>query len=530
MKKNILIIYFVMLILLICPIIVNADWASCGVNLNEKKSYSKGDIITYDLGTMGVTSNTAINGFHYHIQYDSTILEVISEKNGGVGSYRGWEKKELGIIYPNNSKYHVVEVTVETEDKSKFVLPSEKNTTIYDFIKLGYVKFKVISDNVDSTKLTLIENFDNVVNYGYSAISYKMIYDYKNGEISKKYDSDNYLEVCYDKTSTRINIEKSAYLDKILINNVDIKNFDKNVYNYDLNYTTNKINISALAADGLKISGDIGEKTLNDGKNVFKIVVTTSSGNKNEYILNINYQNDKSDVNTLKSLSLSSGKINFKPETNEYNINVDYEIDKISIKSELTDNKATYVKDFGNRKVDLKVGKNVILVKVQSEKGNVNVYTLNVTRKQAANTSLIKKFNISGYDIDFDSDTKNYSLKVDSEVDKLDIEIVLGNKKSSYKISGNENLKNGSKVYIKVIDENEKEYVYIISIVKEIENIEIDADVNDNEIIVNNEPVKETKNMSNKDLIIISLIIAVIVVGVVFGISVLLNKKRNNYN
>lgn len=471
-RKNILLTILVWLGLLSSPLVVRADWAGCHMALNENRAYSDGEIITLDLGSKGVTSNQSISGFHYHILYDPEILEPIPYENNGVGSYHGWEKIYGSTIIQNGSRFKVREVDVLTNDKSKFLTSTSSDI----FVKLGYAKFKVKNTNQSSTTLTLKQTYEedsaNSFKSG-STSSYKYIwlYDPQTNEHYKLPNEDpeyDYQEPCFDTVTTYVNLYKKAYINNIIINNSVIKNYDKNVYTYNLTYTTKNINIEANTTDGYTISGDLGKKSLNYGNNVFKISVVSPTGDKKEYTLNINYPDNRSNVSTLKSLTLSAGNIDFKPEINSYSLEVDYEVEKITINSELNNSKSFYVKDFGNREVNLEVGNNEILIKVQSEKGTVSVYTLNVIRKEATNTCDIKDLKIDGYNINFNTEKTNYTLEIDYKLDKLNINVSLINEESNYKIMGNENLTNGSKITIKVTDKNNKEKDYFINIIKDI--------------------------------------------------------------
>lgn len=469
--KNEIITFLVGLGLLSSPLVVRGESSGCYMALNDNKSYSEGEIVTLDLGSKGVTHNQSISGFHYQIIYDPEVLEPISNSNGGAGSYHGWENIYVNILSEKSSRFNIREVDVLTNNKSKFLTSTSSDI----FVKLGYVKFKVKNTNQRSTALTLNQTYekDKANNFrNGSTSSYKNIwlYDSQTNEHYKFPEEDpfyDYQEPCEDTITTYVNLYKKAYINNIIINNSVIKNYDKEVYNYNLTYTTKSINIKANTVDGYNITGDLGTKTLNYGNNTFKLQVTSSTGDKKEYTLNINYPDNRSNINTLKSLTLSTGNIDFKPEQTIYDLEVDYDVDKILINSELTNSKSSYDKDYGNREVNLNVGKNEILIKVISEKGDINIYTINIVRKEATNTCDIKELNIEGYKLNFDTNINNYTLTIDYELNKLNMNIELVNNESSYKVIGNENLTNGSIITIKVTDKNSKEKAYYINIIKD---------------------------------------------------------------
>ena len=73
---------------------------------------------------------------------------------------------------------------------------------------------------------------------------------------------------------------------------------------------------------------------------------------------------------------------------------------------------------------------------------------------------------IKGYEIDFSRDIYEYTLKIGNE-DVLDITPVLEDNNSSYIITGNDKLVNGSVIKIKVITDENNEKVYTINILKD---------------------------------------------------------------
>lgn len=78
----------------------------------------------------------------------------------------------------------------------------------------------------------------------------------------------------------------------------------------------------------------------------------------------------------------------------------------------------------------------------------------------------LSNIEIKGYEIDFSRDVYEYTLKIGNE-DVLDITPVLEDNNSSYIISGNDKLVNGSVINIRVITEDNDEKVYTINILKD---------------------------------------------------------------
>lgn len=84
---------------------------------------------------------------------------------------------------------------------------------------------------------------------------------------------------------------------------------------------------------------------------------------------------------------------------------------------------------------------------------------------ETLNKPYLTDIKIDGYEISFSRDTLKYSLSINDE-DSLNIVPILEDSNSSYAISGNENLVNGSVINIHVVSEDGSTNDYIIEIVK----------------------------------------------------------------
>jgi len=245
-------------------------------------------------------------------------------------------------------------------------------------------------------------------------------------------------------------------------------NFNSNTTTYNVTVANDieKIKISSVltSSSSTYVSGyGNREVNLKEGLNVVLIKVKADNGNIKTYTLNITREKI---VNTLKTLTLSSCKINFNPNTTTYNVIVANDIEKIKISSTLTNSKSTYVSGYGNREVSLEEGLNVVLIKIKAENGNVNTYTLNI-RRETKEIIDIKFLNIENYNIDFSTENQEYTLKINNE-ENLNIEVILTTANATYEILNNNDLKNGSIIVINVLSsDNEIIKEYKINIEKD---------------------------------------------------------------
>lgn len=239
-------------------------------------------------------------------------------------------------------------------------------------------------------------------------------------------------------------------------------------YNVDVTKDIDKITISAVKNNETqKVTGVVKDYALKFGENKFTITVVAENGSSKDYVITVNRQDTRSTNNNLKSLEIEEGKLNkeFKSDVLEYQMKVLYDVTKLNIKYE-TEEEHAKVEVLGDVS-KLKEGENNITLKVTSEKGDVKEYKIIVTRLKEGETlgdnPDISEINIKGYDINFSKNKQVYSLKIDNEK-KLDIEIVLEDSTSSYKIVGNDNLKDGSIIKINTTskDGSTREYQIII--------------------------------------------------------------------
>ena len=504
MKNNKYLFEFAIAICLVLlfPKIAFANWADCHMQIEGSSQVNMGDNFILSLGSEGVTSGVDITGLHYVIEYYNDQVEPISVSNGGISSIYGWENISTKIQDTNSRvSYLIIDANTNIPDRYAY----------YSNLGMGYnkllnVQFKVKKDAIGGGTFVRLMPTELTAGHYYPTSN---LMSYKN----TIYNGENDVEPCVDSPKSSINFYKKAYLNSILIDNNEINNFDKNSDKYSISSSSKEITISAKSDNGYSISGDVGKKTLKDGSNTFVIKVTSPTNDIKNYTINVSYnvQKEKSKINTLKTLKLSAGEINFSSNLNNYNVEVEYDIDKIKIDSTLTDSKSSYIDGYGNREVELKDGTNEVLLKVKAENDDINTYTLIINRKEKADEVSIKNLKISNYELDFMPEKTNYFLEIDDETDKLDFTVELANKQDDYDISGNSELKDGSKVVITVSNkEGDKEKKYVTNIKK------------NNKVLNTNDSSK--KNSTFK-IVIIALICSIVTGVAVASIFIIKNKN-----
>ena len=202
------------------------------------------------------------------------------------------------------------------------------------------------------------------------------------------------------------------------------------------------------------------------GENIILIQTQAEKGNTKTYTIKVN-RNYKGDNNYLKSITLSSGTLNFDKDIFEYKINVDYNTKELLI-SAIAEEKTSTVEVVGNK--ELVVGENIYKIKVLAENKSERIYTIIVNRleegKTLSNNNYLANLSIKNHSIAFVKDKLTYDITLTNET-SLDLKYDTEDEKAFVKVEGNSDLKNNSVVKIIVTAEDGTTRTYILNIIKE---------------------------------------------------------------
>lgn len=232
-----------------------------------------------------------------------------------------------------------------------------------------------------------------------------------------------------------------------------------------------------------------------------------------QIIRNISSNND------LASLNSNVGTFDreFDSDVTSYTLTVPYDTESVILSGSTFDMYSTVS---GLVLYELTSDETIATITVTAEDGSTKVYTVRIVKevKPVVTTSNIsyvyssnnylKTLEIADYDIDFDKLVNEYRIRVDSDVNSLDIKAIAEDNRASVEITGNENFKTGDNtVIIKVTAEN--------------------GDVNEYKLIVNKKAPKKnavtvTDDSSNTAE---KVVIIVLIVLVVLGLLYLIFKK-----
>lgn len=257
----------------------------------------------------------------------------------------------------------------------------------------------------------------------------------------------------------------------------DFKGFKKDTYTYthEVPNSVSEITVYATPVRGATVTSGTGKVALKEGDNTIKVVVTAEAGNTQTYTLTIKRRTaeeettqtettDSTDA-TLKSLGIKPEEYDFsgfKKDKTEYSVQVPKDVEEIEVYAEATSEKAQIS---GTGKVQLKNGKNKIIVQVTAEDGTTQTYTIEVIRGEAeavATNNSDDGFGLSSLEVNgmtltpnFKTGTYEYAIELSEDLSSLDIEAIATDEDATIEILGNENLQLGENT-ITILVRNEK--------------------------------------------------------------------------
>ena len=287
---------------------------------------------------------------------------------------------------------------------------------------------------------------------------------------------------------------------------------DKTEYTYTTD--KNSVNISATGIEGATISGT-GKKTLNDGSNTFQVIVSKNGNSKTYNVIITKNKTEiiNSDSPKLKSIKLSSGTVNFNPDTLEYNVSVESNVNQVTLTA--TADTGAQIKYSPSSSVSLKYGEIKTVSIIVIKDGVSTTYKVNIIRQDqngditgssniAVGNAKLKSLTIDEIPFTFDPNTLEYNLNVENNIDEITLKYEVSDPSLSAKVVGNTQLKEGkNKIKIVVSTESGKSNTYILNITRNktrtvvenkeesiIEKLNDESDLNDIYVSVDNEDEK----------------------------------------
>ena len=266
------------------------------------------------------------------------------------------------------------------------------------------------------------------------------------------------IENIYNLTINKLVEKRDLSLKSLKVNGETIKVAkDVVAYSYTCEYDVKTITIDATLndQDSKIVKEDKYDFPLEEGSISIDFYAQPPNGERLDYRVVVT-RNIKPDT-TLKTLKINDKEIKLDEKEFNYDLTVDYSINELKIDA-IPNNKDAKV---DIEKKTLVVGENEVKITVTSDK-TTSEYVLKVTREENVDKSIanLKELKIDEYKrFDFEENVLDYTLKFSSVPEKLTITAKPKDENGKVTITGNEKLKDGSKVVINVkVDNISREY------------------------------------------------------------------------
>ena len=455
------------------------DWEGSGTGeeILSGSTLEPGQVIQVSLYYIPGTDTDL--GFQMALLYDNTLLEPMTYYDEDEGKDIPYVETDMsttyqGGIWPAASSTPAGKKTTNWTVISNHVANSAENTSRFNFLVSDETNAKTletegviasvylkVKESVSTGSLNL--RFDET----YTAMGNKSAFTTTGADFTIQAEvSDN--TALHTLTATG-NGTIYTSPDFVADSNT-VKEYSMIVPN-----SVEKVDLQATATEGTVLSGTLGEKTLNIGKNDFTITVSAASGKQENYIVSIYRLNNDA---TLETLSLTND-VNigtFASGTTSYTATVPYTTTNTTISAKATDANATITgagefafTNYGNtaNTKDIVVKAENCDTKYASVEGNTcttNTYTITVNRQAPSSNNYLSSLKVNGTSVDgFDKETTTYTLDdIKDDTTSLTVEAIAEDKdNATVTITGADAIKVGDntiKVTVTAQDKTTKEY------------------------------------------------------------------------
>ncbi len=514
------------------------------VDLNILSSASEVD------STMISNYNYYKDGNNYHIITSDNLKGAFNEESI---AYKVKDIKDMISIDFPYTNYTILNKDGTIADNNEFIKNGMKLRVVilgevleYDFQVYGDVDgesyvdindLKVLIDKLLTSNITLYDemnldmNGDEIINVNDLSVLGSDIYskDYLNNDIEQQdiikliaesdrselyvgeqlelylsvdgleYNSINTLEGFVNFDEEGLKLENIELLSENFVGNSLGNRF---LYASDQMLAPNGIALVKLTFTALKE----GNYSISfNGTNLYINGLALDTVNAEDVLVKVNrlLHTDAS----IKSLTSSVGSFDkaFNKDVLDYTLYVDSSVNKVTLNGELND---IYAKTTGFKEYYLTGDTTPIQIKVEAEDGSIRVYNINVVKIYHSSNNNLSNIEIEGYDIDFDKDTLEYKIDVDSSVTSLNINAIVEDNNAWAKIEGNENFKEGENIVtITVYAQNGETKTYKLVVNKAAEKPKTVTPIDDDD---------EEEESKSKEKVIIIILIILVVIGLLY--------------
>lgn len=426
--------------------------------------------VTVDTDLIEIVGDSSVNAFYYNTVNNFSSSKTFTGSGGlitkGNGAVNGYVSLKNGIYY------FWVTTSGTATGRIKFMYPNAveiksscTNMSLTNVTGTAQVERCLIADaatrqaTLEDGSTPLATCADGYVTQGSAVVTTDTCKGMNMMGLTKRYCKAIFSVTCVPAQS-QVPVVDAKLTDLSLSVGSLKPNFSSDVLNYTVTVDADvdSIDVNATVASGASFVSGYGARTvnLNYGINKIKIKVQNTAGSVTTYIINVTRKDDRSSVNTLSNITVSSGTLSpvFDSNVTTYTVEVTEDITLVSVGATLTDNSSSFVENYGPRDINLNPGLNNVELKVKNERGKTKTYTVQIVRQQTpvsgdicsvdpSNLALLKSLSIKSdiegvqlEDLYFEQTIFNYPVTVPFEVANLEVEAYSLDEGDTINISG----------------------------------------------------------------------------------------------
>jgi len=410
-----------------------------GPDSNDVYTYKYDRSVTSVVINATANSGKPVLNTGTHNIVDGDVSLTVTSENGETRNYTVKFEQKL----ENNSSLSNLEVskdgTAYDFDNDKTFSPTETSYSLTVDPDVDKVSIAATLAGSYAKKITI--NGEETLNPT-GKISKEVSLNPGSNNIAIVVVAENDTDTTYNITITRT-INSNASLTDLQVDGKTVKDFSPSTTLYNLEavaYAKDSINIEYTASAGANVTGDTGIKNLKPGDNTFEINVTSQDGKNNaKYTIKIRRKLNNAKITDLES---SSGTKLTKSDSSEfkYKLEIPFGTNTVSLTPTFAEG-ATLKSPASLNNIDV-TSINEIRFVVQAEDTDTaynNEYIVELNK--------LKSTKLSGLSVDkgtldptFNKDTKNYTVNVDSSVDKINVTATKEDSTASVSGDGEHNL------------------------------------------------------------------------------------------
>ncbi len=438
-------------------VLKDADYTAFNVAYNKATSLSAKHYVDFSLVQAAIAEANSVKNLK--IDKQSLVDDATDKLNKAMSKlvlkdadYSKIEALKAKIEALDGSKYTNLEVVKEALNSISY----GKKANEQDLVDEMYNKLKSAYDSLEKTKADYTEVNKAVSN-------------------AKKYESvkDNYSNYSeLERVLNSINYDLT-WADQVTVDNYVIKINDaiSNLRKKLANYTELENLISKIPSDYSNLEQGLQSEIktlLNEAEKLSRNLTYEEQDKVDSLVIKLRALVDKlpkidtgeiSKEIILSYLKVNGNKVDIK--TLPFKCNVGYDITSANIEAGLA-SKNSVIKIYGGKV--LLPGENNVTIIVTTDTGKTYTYTLIINRSKTSD--YLSDLTVKKSEIEFSKTKQEYTVKVDRNTSELDLSAVAEDKNAKVTIKGNDNIKNGSKVFVEVESADGSVRVYTLNVQK----------------------------------------------------------------